>query len=52
MGILSLCGVTDMNKLGPELMVTVTSSDNEHKRFSELIMENDRFFSIGGNEDE
>lgn len=26
-----------MNKLGPELMVTVTSSDNAHKRFSELI---------------
>lgn len=26
-----------MNKLGPELTVTVTSSDNAHKRFSELI---------------
>ena len=26
-----------MNKLGPELMVTVMSSDNAHKHFSELI---------------
>lgn len=26
-----------MNKLGPELMVTVTPSDNAHKHFSELI---------------
>lgn len=31
-----------MNKLGPELIVTVTSSDNAHKRF----------FLIVGNEDE